>query len=41
VAYGIYFSQTGPYSGGSGGGAVSGNANITWLAFGTRLGAIA
>ncbi len=31
----------GPYSGGSGGGAVSGNANITWLAYGTRLGAIA
>ncbi len=30
----------GPYSGGSAGGAVSGNANITWLAFGTRLGAI-
>jgi hypothetical protein len=27
-------------SGGAGGGAVSGNGNITWLAFGTRLGAI-
>jgi hypothetical protein len=31
----------GPYSGGAGGGAVSGNSNITWLATGTRLGAIA
>lgn len=31
----------GPYSGGSGGFAVSGNGNITWLAFGTRLGGIA
>ena len=30
----------GPYSGGAGGAAVSGNSNITWLAFGTRLGAI-
>lgn len=27
-------------SAGSGGGAVSGNGNITWLAFGTRLGSI-
>jgi hypothetical protein len=25
---------------GSGGAAVSGNSNITWVAFGTRLGAI-
>ena len=30
----------GPYSGGSAGGAVSGNSNITWVAFGTRLGSI-
>ncbi len=30
----------GPWAGGSGGSAVVGNANITWLAFGTRLGAI-
>lgn len=30
----------GPFGGGSGGGAVSGNSNITWVAFGTRLGAI-
>jgi hypothetical protein len=33
-------TQTGPYSGGSAGGAVSGNSNITWVATGTRLGAI-
>jgi hypothetical protein len=33
-------SYGGPFSGGSAGGAVSGNGNITWLAFGTRLGAI-
>jgi len=33
-------SQTTPGAGGSGGAAVSGNANITWLATGTRLGAI-
>ena len=32
--------RTGPYGGGSGGGAVSGNSNITWIATGTRLGAI-
>ena len=32
--------RVGPYGGGSGGGAVSGNSNITWVAFGTRLGAI-
>lgn len=30
----------GPYSGGSGGAAVNGNTNITWVATGTRLGAI-
>jgi len=30
----------GPYVGGSGGYAVSGNANITWVATGTRLGSI-
>lgn len=30
----------GPYSGGSAGGAVSGNSNVTWVAFGTRLGSI-
>ena len=30
----------GPYPGGSGGYAVSGNANITWVATGTRLGSI-
>jgi hypothetical protein len=35
----IFFSVDG-YSGGAAGAAVSGNANITWLAFGTRLGAI-
>lgn len=29
-----------PGSGGSGGGAVSGNSNITWVSFGTRNGAI-
>ena len=33
-------STNGPYSGGSAGGAVSGNGNVTWLAFGTRLGGI-
>lgn len=33
--------SAGPYSGGSAGGAVSGNSNITWVATGTRLGAIA
>lgn len=33
-------SLGGPFSGGAGGGAVSGNGNITWLATGTRLGAI-
>ena len=32
--------RAGPYSGGSGGAAVSGNSNITWVATGTRLGAI-
>lgn len=32
---------SGPYSGGSAGGAVSGNGNITWVATGTRLGSIA
>jgi hypothetical protein len=30
----------GPYSGGSGGGAITGNSNITWVATGTRLGSI-
>lgn len=30
----------GPYSGGAGGGAVTGNANITWIATGTRNGGI-
>lgn len=30
----------GPYSGGAGGPAVVGNANITWVATGTRLGSI-
>jgi hypothetical protein len=40
-ATGTYaISSGGPYSGGSGGGAVSGNGNITWVAFGTRLGGI-
>lgn len=29
-----------PGVGGAGGGAVSGNSNVTWVAFGTRLGAI-
>ncbi len=33
--------SAGPYSGGSAGGAVSGNSNSTWVATGTRLGAIA
>jgi len=32
--------STGPYAGGSAGAAVSGNSNITWVATGTRLGAI-
>lgn len=31
---------TGPYAGGAAGAAVVGNSNITWLATGTRLGAI-
>ena len=31
----------GPYGGGAAGAAVSGNSNITWVATGTRLGAIA
>jgi hypothetical protein len=30
----------GPFSGGGGGAAISGNSNITWVTFGTRLGAI-
>ena len=34
-------SVGGPFSGGAAGAAVSGNANITWVATGTRLGAIA
>ena len=38
--YGSSNSLGGPYSGGSAGGAVSGNSNITWLATGTRLGGI-
>lgn len=33
-------NTNGPFSGGSGGSAVSGNSNITWVATGTRLGAI-
>lgn len=33
-------SGPGPYGGGGGGGAISGNSNITWVAFGTRLGGI-
>ncbi len=33
-------TRPGPYSGGSGGGAITGNSNITWVAFGTRLGSI-
>lgn len=33
-------TKAGPYSGGSGGAAVSGNGNISWIATGTRLGAI-
>ena len=37
---GGFTGALGPYSGGSGGGAVSGNANIYWFATGTRLGAI-
>lgn len=37
----IGWSQSFPAGAGSGGAAVSGNSNITWLAFGTRLGAIA
>jgi hypothetical protein len=32
--------QTGPFSGGGGGNAVVGNGNISWAAFGTRLGGI-
>ena len=32
--------QTVNYAGGAGGGAISGNSNITWIAFGTRLGSI-
>jgi hypothetical protein len=35
-----YQSIGGPFSGGSGGAAISGNSNITYLATGTRLGAI-
>jgi hypothetical protein len=34
-------ASAGPYSGGGAGAAVSGNSNITWIATGTRLGAIA
>ena len=34
------WGATGGGSGGSGGAAISGNSNITWVAFGTRLGAI-
>lgn len=34
-------SSSGPFGGGSAGGAVSGNGNITWVATGTRLGSIA
>ena len=36
-----YILDSGPGAGGAGGAAVSGNSNITWLATGTRLGAIA
>jgi len=39
--FGPLISSGGPFSGGGGGAAVSGNSNITWLATGTRLGAIA
>jgi hypothetical protein len=35
------FADAGPRPGGAGGNAVLGNANIVWLANGTRLGAIA
>jgi hypothetical protein len=38
ATYGSYTGGGG--SGGSGGGAVSGNSNISWVAFGTRLGSI-
>ncbi len=40
---GTYYDAVGlggPYSGGAAGAAVSGNGNITWVATGTRLGAI-
>ena len=38
---GIWNGQVaGPYSGGAGGAAIAGNANITWVAFGTRNGGI-
>ena len=33
-------SNAGPGGGGSGGGSVSGNGNVTWVATGTRLGAL-
>jgi hypothetical protein len=33
-------SQRGPFTGGAGGGAVSGNSNVTWVVTGTRLGAL-
>lgn len=37
---GGYYTLYSGAVGGSGGGAVSGNSNITWVAFGTRLGSI-
>lgn len=40
VAITVQASGGGPYAGGGGGAAISGNSNITYLATGTRLGAI-
>lgn len=41
VAPSVQSSGPGPYSGGAGGTSVIGNSNITWIATGTRLGAVA
>lgn len=37
---GLSYNRTGPGGGGGGGNATSGNANITWLVTGTRLGGL-
>ena len=40
AAAGSRWYYNGPYAGGTGGAAIAGNSNITWIATGTRAGAI-